>query len=147
METNDDVPEDKSDAGSESDLSDIDEAQFDDFDPANVAIEDRPAVAVDETNVALLGVHRKKQGEGEAAPKRKKEGKRAKKSRKSIDDEDAFSGGEELQGKRERKKKAIGERKERAAPKQRSPERDEELSPEESKFLHFERCGGLSDMA
>ncbi|KAI9671214.1 MAG: Transcription factor iws1 [Caeruleum heppii] len=129
----------------ESDLSDIDEAQFEDFDPANVAIEDRPAIAVDESNVNLLGVHRRKRAEGEAAEgkKKKKEGKRReKKSRKAAEDEDsdAFSGGEEVQGKRERKRKPAGERKERAAPRQRTPENEEELTPEERRRRALDRA-------
>ena len=40
-------------------LSDVDEAQFEDFDPANVAI-DRPPVLVHEGNLKLIGRHKRK---------------------------------------------------------------------------------------
>ena len=120
-------------------LSDVDEAQFEDFDPANVAIDDRPAIAVDEDNVKLLGRHkRKRDGEGdvEGGKKKKKEGKRdkPKKIRKKRDEDDNFSGGEELEGKRVRKKKAEGAevaRKEKVRPRKATPENEEELDPEE----------------
>ena len=56
----------------DSDLSDVDEAQFLDFDPKNIAIEDRPAIAVDDFNVNLLGVHKRKRAPGEESAKTKK---------------------------------------------------------------------------
>ena len=122
----------------ESVLSDIDEAQFEDFDIENIAIEDRPVVAVDESNVNEIGVHKRKRAPGADDPdgvskKKKKEAKREKpkKSRKKQDDDDAFSGGEELEGKRARKRKDIGERKEKARPRKRTPENEDLLDPEE----------------
>lgn len=122
----------------ESILSDIDEAQFEDFDPATIAIEQRP-VAVDESNVALIGTHKRKateEGEG-AGRKKKREGRREKpkKSRKPRDDDENFSGGEELEGKRVRKKKDIIDKKDRPATKRPSPENEEELTPEESTIV------------
>ncbi len=122
----------------ESALSEVDEAQFEDFDPANIAIEDRPAIAVDESNVGLIGVHkRKRTEEGEAAKKKRKEARRdkPKKSRKRReDDEEAFSGGEEIEGKRVRKRKE-GEKKERTRVRRATPvEDDESLTPEERTF-------------
>lgn len=124
-------------------LSEVDEAQFEDFDPTNIAIEDRPAIAVDEDNVKLLGRHKRKRDgdDGEAVKKKKKEGKREKpkKSRKKRDsDEDDFSGGQELEGKRKRKPKAITEdgasRKEKVRPPRKAtPENEEALDPEERK--------------
>ena len=124
-------------------LSDVDEAQFEDFDPTSIAIEDRPAIAVDEDNVRLLGRHkRKRDGEdGEGPKKKKKEGKREKpkKARKRKDsDEDDFSGGQEVEGKRKRKSKNITDgvtsRKEKARPRKATPENEEALDPEERKF-------------
>ena len=121
-------------------LSEVDEAQFEDFDPSNIPIEDRPVLAVDEDNVKLLGRHkRKRDGEDGATKKKRKEGKREKpkKLRKRKDsDEDDFSGGPELEGKRKRKSKAITDgassRKEKVRPKKVTPEIDEEsLDPEE----------------
>ncbi|KAI9762991.1 MAG: Transcription factor iws1 [Chaenotheca gracillima] len=143
-----DLENDIADLSDESDLSDVDEAQFEDFDPANVAIDDRPAIAVDESNVGLIGVHKRKRVPGaegeEGAKKKKKEGRREKpkKSRKKRD-EDEFSGGEELEGKRERKKKSLGgERKERAKARKATPEPDkeEELSPEERRRRALDRA-------
>jgi transcription factor SPN1 len=122
----------------DSALSEVDEAQFEDFDPANIAIEERPAIAVDEETVKLLARHkRKRDGEvdGEGAKKKRKEGRREKKPRKKRDEDDNFSGGEELEGKRPRKKKLFaegGERREKARPRAATPENEEGLSPEES---------------
>ncbi|KAI9846160.1 MAG: Transcription factor iws1 [Sclerophora amabilis] len=136
----DDLENDINDLSDESDLSDVDEAQFEDFDPANVAIDDRPAIAVDESNVALIGVHKRKRALGvdgdEGTKKKKKEGRRdkPKKSKKKRDDDD-FSGGEELEGRRSRKKKSLGDRKDRVKARkpepEPEPENEEHLSPEE----------------
>lgn len=127
-------------------LSDVDEAQFEDFDPANVVIDDRPAIAVDEDNVRLLGRHKRKRdtegGDGEGLTKKRKEGRREKpkKSRKkrSTDDEDDFSGGQELEGKRFRKRKSGTEgasgRKEKVRIRKATPENEDALDPEESEF-------------
>ena len=124
-------------------LSDVDEAQFEDFDPNQIAIEERPAIAVDEDNVKLLGRHKRKrdgEADGGAGRKKKKEGKRekVKKVRKRKDSDDEFSGGQELEGKRIRKKKPFTEdgekpRKEKQRPRKPSPENEEELTPEERK--------------
>lgn len=140
-----DVDADESD--NDSILSDVDEAQFEDFDPANVAIDDRPAIAVDEDNVRLLGRHkRKRDGEltdGEGIKKKKKEGKREKpkktrKKRDDDDDDDDFSGGQEIEGKRARKKKPTAEsggsvRRDKVRVRKATPENEEALDPEESK--------------
>ena len=128
-------------------LSDVDEAQFEDFDPANVAIDERPAIAVDEENIKVIGrFKRKRDGEVDGEKKKKKEGKREKpkKTRKPRDEDDNFSGGEELSGKRIRKKKAIaegGERKERAKPRQATPENDDHLDPAERECSHPMQLG------
>ena len=125
-------------------LSDVDEAQFEDFDPNQITIEERPAIAVDEDNVKLLGRHKRKRDEGDGeGRKKKKEGKREKpkKSRKKKDSDDEFSGGQELEGKRVRKKKAFvegegGSRKERPkAVRRATPEDEGDLDPEERAFL------------
>ncbi len=124
-------------------LSDVDEAQFEDFDPNQVAIEERP-IAVDEDTVKLLGRHKRKRADGEVdgegGKKKKKEGKRekVKKVRKRQDSDDDFSGGQEVEGKRVRKRKAFTEeggkpRKEKQKPRLASPENDEQLDPEERK--------------
>ncbi|KAI4126669.1 MAG: hypothetical protein LQ347_004877, partial [Umbilicaria vellea] len=146
---NGDPTADMDDDLSDSDiLSDVDEAQFEDFDPANVAIDDRPAIAVDEDNVKLLGRHKRKrdgEGEVEGGKKKKKEGKRdkPKKLRKKRDEDDNFSGGEELEGKRVRKKKAEGAegvRKEKVRPRKATPEDEEQLDPEERRRRALDRA-------
>lgn len=125
-------------------LSEVDEAQFEDFDPTNIAIEDRPAIAVDEDTVKTLGRYKRKRDgdDGEGVKKKRKEGKREKpkKLRKKKDsDEDDFSGGQELEGKRKRKTKHVDEggvssRKEKVRPRKATPENEEALDPEERKF-------------
>jgi transcription factor SPN1 len=126
----------------ESDLDDLDEAQFDDFNPesATINVPDQP-VAVDESNVALLGVHKRKRAEGEDGErkKKKKEGRRekSKKVRAGGDDEDDFEGGPRIEGSR-RNKSGTGAKR---APRVRSPENEENLSPEERKF----RCDCVKD--
>lgn len=122
-------------------LSDVDEAQFEDFDPANVAI-DRPAVPVHEGNLKIIGRHkRKRDGEqAEEGGKRKKREGRREKSRKSAkrdEDDDDFSGGQELEGKRLRKKKPGAEggssaRRDKTRGRKTTPEDEESLTPEES---------------
>lgn len=141
MEVTEDKDSDLSDA--DSVLSEVDEAQFEDFDPANIAIdEDRPAIAVDESNVGLLGVHKRKRKEGEERPKKKKkEGRRdrpKKSSRRKRADEDEFSGGEEVDGKRSRK--ARGERGERKTRRSATPENEDNLSPEERRKRALDRA-------
>ena len=112
-------------------LSDIDEAQFEDFDPANIAIEDRPAIAVDEDNVGLIGRHKRSREEGTEIKKKKKEGRREKpKKRKRQEEDDDFSGGQEIDGKRSsRRRKAEGGGGERRRV-QRATTPEEELDPE-----------------
>ncbi|MCJ1455656.1 Transcription factor iws1 [Mycoblastus sanguinarius] len=131
-------------------LSDVDEAQFEDFDPNQVAIEERP-IAVDEDNVKLIGRHkRKRDGEvdGEGGKKKRREGKREKpkkvRKRKGSDDDD-FSGGQELEGKRVRKKKAFVEggekvRKEKPRVRRATPENEEQLDPEERRRRALDRA-------
>ncbi|KAL2041696.1 hypothetical protein N7G274_005480 [Stereocaulon virgatum] len=133
-------------------LSDVDEAQFEDFDPNQIAIEERPAIAVDEDNVKLLGRHKRKRAEGETdgekAKKKSKGAKREKpkKVRKKKDsDDDDFSGGQELEGKRVRKKKAFSEggekvRKEKTKARQAEPEDEEQLDPEERRRRALDRA-------
>lgn len=128
-------PADPSD--NDSILSDVDEAQFEDFDPANVAI-DRPPVLVHEGNLKLIGRHkRKRDGNTDevGGKKKKKEGKRERSRKKnSDDDDDNFSGGQQVEGKRIRKKKhgTEGGRREKTRARKATPEDEESLDPEES---------------
>ena len=134
--TKDDLSDD------DSVLSEVDEAQFEDFDPNQITIEERPVIAVDEDNLKLIGRHKRKRDEGDGErKKKKKEGKREKprKSRKKKDSDDDFSGAEQIEGKRARKKKGFlegGSRKERArVEKPTVEELEENLDPEERKML------------
>jgi transcription factor SPN1 len=112
----------------ESILSEVDEAQFEDFDPENVDIEDRPQLAIDEDNLKLIGRHKRKrteEGDGERSSRRKKEGRREKKSRRMRELEE---GGEDDEGEGKSRKK---ERKKRDA----TP--DEELLDPETRMSFF----------
>ncbi|KAK0508097.1 hypothetical protein JMJ35_009181 [Cladonia borealis] len=131
-------------------LSDVDEAQFEDFDPNQIAIEERP-VTIDEDTVKLLGRHKRKRDgdtDGEGTRKKTKEKKREKprKARKKKDsDDDDFSGGQELEGKRVRKKKAFSEggekaRKEKTKARQAPAEDEEQLDPEERRRRALDRA-------
>lgn len=130
----------------ESELDDLDEEQFQDFDADALNIPDKP-VAVDETNVGLLGVHKRKRTEEEERERKKKrkEGRREKPKRKKVkagadgegEDEEDFEGGPQIDGKRMRKSKAGAEgRPSKVARRARTPtaEDEENLSPEERKF-------------
>ncbi|OQO00032.1 hypothetical protein B0A48_14235 [Cryoendolithus antarcticus] len=129
----------------ESELDDLDEAQFDNFDAANIIVPDAP-VAVDESNVGLLGVHKRKRTEGEEreSRKKKKEGRREKarkpkrvRAGEDGEDEPDFEGGPEMEGKRRRKGKADGggERVRRI----REPENEDDLPPEERRRRALDR--------
>lgn len=103
----------------ESILSEVDEAQFENFDPENVEIEDRPALAIDEENLRLIGRHKRKRaedGEHMERPRRHKEGRREKKSRRMRELE-GTADGEDTSRRKERKKKDL------------TPENEEALDP------------------
>ena len=99
------------DSDDDSLLSEVDEAQFEDFNP------DAVQIAPDFENLSKIKAKKRKRVDGEAAPK-KKEGRRErpKKQRKRADSDEGFSGGEELEGKRRRKDKGDAVRKERKRP-------------------------------
>ena len=102
---------------------------------------------MDESNVALLGVHKRKRTEEEERErkKKKKEGRREKpkKSKKKVGvdgdvDDDDFEGGEEIDGKRARKSKVGADgRPMKNIRRARTPplEDDENLTPDERKHL------------
>ena len=122
----------------DSELEELDEKEFEDFDPSALNIPDKP-VAVDADNVGLLGVHKRKRTEEEERErkKKKKEGRREKvkkpkRVRAGGDDEDDFEGGPEMEGKRRRKPKASEDGAVvRKTPRQRTPENEENLDPAE----------------
>ncbi|TAQ84575.1 hypothetical protein B7494_g7104 [Chlorociboria aeruginascens] len=115
----------------DSELSEVDEAEFADFDPTTVALEDRPTVGIDEDVAKTLKAGKRKRADGDKKPR---EGHRDKKKKRRDEDEDAD--GEELDGKRIRKPKRIdGGRKDRDRPRERrktpEPENEEHLTPDE----------------
>lgn len=132
MADNDDLNEaGMSDA--ESVLSELDDDQLDEqfgeFDANNIAIEERPAQAIDEDTVKQIGVHKRKRNVGEGdEPKKKK--KRADKPRRKKNKEGEEGEGVEETGRKSKRSKKEG--KVRAA----SPdaENEENLTPEERTF-------------
>jgi transcription factor SPN1 len=126
------------DSDDESLLSEVDEAQFADFDATAVQ------VAPDlETLSKHIKASKRKRAEGDV-PQKKKEGRREKpkKSRRRADSDDGFSGGEEIEGKRARKSKGVeGSSKER---KRRAPAQEEineeHLTPEERRRRALDRA-------
>ena len=142
------------DSDNDSELEELDDNQFDDFDASALNIPTQP-VQVDADNVALLGVHkRKRTDEEERERKKKKEGrrekpKRAKKVRAGADgdgSDDNFEGGVEIEGKRVRKGKGTGTggEKVKTVRRAKSPENEEGLTPEERTFTASLYCAPLT---
>ena len=84
----------------ESELEELSEKEFEDFDPAALNIPDKP-VQVDESNVGLLGVHKRKRTDEEERERKKKKKekkrdkqKRSKKTRRGDGDDDFGRRGE-----------------------------------------------------
>jgi transcription factor SPN1 len=124
----------RDDSDDESLLSEVDEAQFADFDATAVQ------VAPDlETLSKHIKASKRKRAEGEEAPRKRKEGRREKqkKSRRRADSDDGFSGGEEMEGKRARKSKDGKEKKRRAPAEDIN---DEHLTPEERRRKALDRA-------
>ncbi|KAI1189170.1 hypothetical protein F5B17DRAFT_218421 [Nemania serpens] len=116
------------DSDRESDaLSDIDEDQFEDYDPSAVRIEERP-VEIDEEVARTLKASKRKG----TATKKPKEGRREKKRARDRDDE---ADGEVLTTKRVRKTGGGESRKETP-----EPENEENLTPEERRRKAIERA-------
>ncbi|KAI0551833.1 hypothetical protein F4679DRAFT_538053 [Xylaria curta] len=109
-------------------LSEIDEDQFEDYDPSAVRIEERP-VEIDEDVARTLKASRRKG----TATKKPKEGRREKKRARDRDDE---ADGEVLTTKRVRKT-GGGESSRKETPE---PENEENLTPEERRRRAIERA-------
>lgn len=125
--------------GLDSDLEELDDAEFDNFDASALKIPDQP-LQVDESNVALLGVHKRKRTAEEEAErerkKKKKDRKREKpKRRKVTAGEDEFEGGEDLDGKRSRRSKVGPDGRPAKVRRAATPENEENLTPEERESL------------
>lgn len=124
------------DSDDESLLSEVDEAQFADFDPSAVAPD------FETLNRSIkIGKRKRTEGDDSVRPKKKeKTREKPKKSRRRKDDsDDGFEGGEEIEGKRQRKSKSLvpKDRKKRTA----QPEINEEgLDPEERRRRALDRA-------
>ena len=128
----------------ESLLSEVDEAEFADFDPTTVALEDRPLVGIDEDIARTLKAGKRKRADKDGEGKKPKEGKREKKKKSRRDDDDEDPDGEEIDGKRIRKPKRIeSDRRDRDKPRERrppTPENEENLTPEERRRRALDRA-------
>ncbi len=130
--------------GDESDresdlLSEVDEDQFEDYDPATAQIEHRP-ISIDEDVAKSLKASKRKPADA-SAPKKVKEGRREKKRRTGPADEVDEVDGESLMSSRPRRARPVdGERRIR----QKSPVQEEEdesnLTPEERRRRAIERA-------
>jgi transcription factor SPN1 len=146
----------------DSELSEVDEAEFADFDPTTVAVavDERPVTIDDEVARTLKAAKRKRTDrDGEGGAKKPKEAKREKPKRKKTrtdldagaiddggDEYDSGADGEILEGKRRPKPKSTrtdGDRRdrERARRKEPEPEENEEnLTPEERRKRALDRA-------
>ncbi|KHN94390.1 transcription factor IWS1 [Metarhizium album ARSEF 1941] len=119
-------------------LSEIDENEFEDYDPETANIEDRP-VDIDEDIARTLKATKRKRVAGDA-PKKSREGRREKK-RRDRDDDVAMEDGSEVDGKASRRARRTGEgERRRAKPGTPEPENEEELSPEERRKRAIDRA-------
>lgn len=121
-------------------LSEVDENQFEDYDPETANIEDRP-VDIDEDVARTLKASKRKRADGETV-KRPREGRREKKRRDRDDDAAGGDDGGDDGGRKPRRR-GHGGTSERAAKSQdQSPEpQDEEsLTPEERRKRAIDRA-------
>ncbi|CRK32635.1 hypothetical protein BN1708_019056, partial [Verticillium longisporum] len=126
--------EDLSDVESDA-LSEIDENQFEDYDPETANIEDRP-VAVDEDVAKTLKASKRKQADGDKTRK-PKEGRREKK--RSRADEDEAADGDFDESRPSRKSRRGAEPRPRAQKPSPQPENEDHLSPEERRQRAIDR--------
>ena len=128
------------DSDDDSLLSEVDEAQFADFDATAVQI----APDLETLNRTIKAKKRKRpEGDDATKPKKRKEGTRekVKKTRRKVDSDDGFSGGEEIEGKRSRKSKTGGDgQKERKRRPVEDEINDEDLAPDERRRRALDRA-------
>jgi transcription factor SPN1 len=142
QEFEDEVAAADSDHNSDA-LSEVDENQFEDYDPETANIEDRP-VDIDEDVAATLKVTKRKRTDGEA-PKKPKEGRREKK-RRDRDEDVAMDEGLDVEaGKKPRRRRAAAaaaDEGRRSAAKAviAEPENEEDLTPEERRKRAIDRA-------
>lgn len=120
-------------------LSEVDEDQFEDYDPETANIEDRP-VDIDEDVARTLKASKRKRADGETV-KKPREGRREKK-RRDQDDDVGNTAGDEI-GTKSRRARRGGGGGERAARSQETsppPQEEENLSPEERRKRAIDRA-------
>jgi transcription factor SPN1 len=129
----------------DSELSDVDEAQFEDFDASALALDRQEPVIMDEETVKQLGRHKRKRAEGEAPAadvdagkkKKKKEGRREKQRQKTRPkkaiEEEPGDGDFVAQEEGMVRKSTLKKRDATETPKKKAPvvENEEDLDPEE----------------
>ncbi|KAF2796434.1 transcriptional elongation factor-like protein Iws1 [Melanomma pulvis-pyrius CBS 109.77] len=120
----------------ESVLSELDEGQFEDFDAADLDIEERPAQMIDDTNVNLIGVHKRKRTEADGELPKKKKKKADKPRRKKTRGDDEVSANEDSGTRKSRRSRKEGKTKDRAP----AEEEDESLTPEERRKRAFQKA-------
>lgn len=122
------------DSDDESLLSEVDEAQFADFDASKID------VAPDHDALKGIKVSKRPRTEGQDSTQKRREKRREKTrtNRRRRDSDDVFSGGEEISGKRPRKSKP-GESGERKKPV-RVEVNDDDLPPEERRRRALDRA-------
>ncbi|KAI8675520.1 hypothetical protein NCS57_00453400 [Fusarium keratoplasticum] len=126
------------DSDRESDaLSEVDEDQFEDYDPETANIEDRP-VDIDEDVARTLKATKRKRTEGEVA-KKPREGRRDKKRRDRDEDVvmDDADGGKKP---RRSRRAADGEGRPRAKAATPEADKEEHLTPEERQKRAIDRA-------
>ena len=121
-------------------LSEIDENEFEDYDPETANIEDRP-VNIDEDVARTLKASKRKRVAGDA-PKKPREGRREKKKRDGNDQVAVEDGGVDSDAKSQRRARRAGDGGERprAKPDAPEPEGEENLSPEERRKRAIDRA-------
>lgn len=120
-------------------LSEIDENEFEDYDPETANIASGP-VDIDEDAARTLKVSKRKKAEG---PKKPKEGRREKKRRDRDDDVTMDDGGDDDGEKTQRRRRGGGdggERAPRAKEPTPEPENEDNLSPEEKRKRAIDRA-------
>lgn len=129
---------DAADSDRDSDaLSEIDENQFEDYDPETANIQNRP-VDIDEDIARTLKASKRKRADG---PKKPKEGRREKKRRDRDDDVQMDEGSDDDgETKQRRRRAAGGERAPRAKEPTPEPENEENLTPEERRKRAIDRA-------
>lgn len=127
----DDAPPDHD---SDDALSEIDENQFEDYDPETADIEDRPVV-VDEDIAKTLKASRRKRTDAE--PRKPKEARREKKRPRGDDGEGDGDVSDGRAPTRKSRRAADGARQKKATPE---PENEDHLSPEERRQRAIERA-------